>query len=345
MSSAIDKLLGNRCLIIAEAGCNHNGSEEIAIQLVDAARETGADAVKFQAFNTEALVTQIAPQAKYQSTNTGVIESQFDMIKRLELSADAHARIAAYCGQVGITYLCTPFDEGSADMLFELGITAFKLGSGEITSLPLLRHIGYLSLPILLSTGMSWISEVEEAVRAVRETGNNDIALLHCVSNYPADPADINLRVLKTMELAFGLPVGYSDHTLGNEVAIAAVAVGARCIEKHFTLDRNMEGPDHTASLEPVELRRMIEQIRNVEAAMGHGRKEPAASEADTAAVARKSLVAARDLAAGTLLSTSDFAVKRPGNGLKPALVDLVSGRTLTRSIRQDDLITFDMFK
>ncbi len=335
----------NNCLIIAEAGCNHNGSLQMALELVDSAKSCGADAVKFQAFKAEKLVTRDAPQANYQVANTGVVESQFDMIKRLELSTEEHRAISEHCASVGITYLCTPFDEDSADMLVELGVPAFKLGSGELTSLPLLKHIAGLGLPMILSTGMSNIGEVEEAVNTVRENGCPEIILLHCVSNYPADPAEVNLKAMKTLEMAFQLPVGYSDHTLGNEVGIAAVALGARVIEKHFTTSRDLPGPDHQASLEPDELEEMIRQIRTVESALGNGVKVPAPSERNTAEVARKSIAVARDMHKGDVIVESDLTVLRPGTGLKPNLIPYVIGKKLRNDIPAGTLIGFEVLE
>lgn len=329
------------CLIIAEAGVNHNGDIELAHRLVDAAADAGADAVKFQTFKAERLVTAEAPKADYQTARMGE-ESQLQMLRRLELSESAHRELVSHCNERNIVFISTPFDEGCADFLAELGVPMFKIPSGEVTNLPYLSHLAKIGLPMLVSTGMAYLSEVDEAVRAIRSTGNGRIALLHCVSNYPADPVDVNLRAMETMRTAFGVPVGYSDHTLGNEIALAAVAMGASAIEKHFTLDRNMHGPDHASSLEPDELAQMITGIRKVEAALGSGRKEPAASEAATAAVARKSLVAATQLTAGTVLSEEMVAVKRPGTGLPPAMKPYLLGRTLRRDLREGALLTLD---
>ena len=316
------------CFVIAEAGVNHNGSLELARQLVDKAQQAGADAVKFQTFKAERLVTRDAPKADYQCQTTGTAESQFEMLSRLELSPDAHQAVMAHCSSSNIVFLSTPFDEQSADFLEALGVAAFKIPSGEITNLPFLAHVARKGKPMIVSTGMACLGEVEMAVNTIWKAGNRSIVLLHCVSNYPAAPADINLRAMQTMATAFGLPVGYSDHTPGIEVPLAAVALGACVIEKHFTLDRNLPGPDHQASLEPDELESLVQGIRTVEVALGHGRKEPAASEANTAAVARKSLVAVSDIPAGTLLTEELVAVKRPGTGLPPAMRPYVMGRT-----------------
>lgn len=334
---------GHPCLIVAEAGVNHNGDPESARRLVDGAFEAGADAVKFQTFKTERLVSPEAPKAAYQVRTTGAEESQFEMLKRLELPPEAHRSLLAQCRRQGIAFLSTPFDEESADFLDSLGVPAFKIGSGEVTNLPLLRHVARKGKPIILSTGMSWLGEVEAAVRAIREAGGPGLALLHCVSNYPADPRDANLRAMRTMAEAFDVPVGYSDHTLGADVALAAVALGACVIEKHFTLDRNLPGPDHRASLEPAELAALVKGIRTVELALGTGRKEPAASEADVAGAARKSLVMARDAAAGTVLTEDLVSIQRPGTGLPPAVLPYVIGRRLRRDVAAGAVITLAM--
>lgn len=325
---------GHPCLVIAEAGVNHNGDLDLARRLVDMAAEAGADAVKFQTFKTERLVTSGAPKAEYQRRHTSATESQFDMLRRLELTSDAHRELQARCRARNVLFLSTPFDEGSADFLESLDVPAFKIPSGEITNLSFLAHVARKRRPMIVSTGMARLDEVEAAVRTIREAGNPDIVLLHCVSNYPAVPGDINLRAMHTMAAAFGLPVGYSDHTEGIEVALAAVALGACVVEKHLTLDRALPGPDHQASLEPGEMKTMVRGIRIVQEALGHGRKEPAASEAATAQVARRSLVAARDLAAGTVLAEGDIAVRRPGTGLPPARRANLVGRAVCVDVK-----------
>jgi N-acetylneuraminate synthase len=334
---------GQPCFIVAEAGVNHNGSVAMARQLVDAAVEAGADAIKFQTFKAESMVVPQAPKADYQLQTTAAGESQLDMLKRLELPFEAFRELFAHCREKDILFLSTPFDEESADFLDDLGVVAFKIPSGEITNLPFLSHVACKRKPMLVSTGMAWLGEVESAVRAVKATGNHQVVLLHCVSNYPAEPREINLRAMQTMATAFDLPVGYSDHTLGTAVALAAVALGACVIEKHFTLDRNLPGPDHRASIEPDELKALTQGIRAVEAALGHGRKEPAASEASTAAVARKSLVAARDLAPGTVLTKDCIAIKRPGTGLPPIMREYVIGRTIRTAVPAGALLTLEM--
>jgi N,N'-diacetyllegionaminate synthase len=331
------------CLIIAEAGVNHNGELKIARQLIDAAATAGANVVKFQTFRAQRLASPVAPKATYQVETTGSGESQLQMLARLELTEQDHRELKGYCRARGIIFLSTPFDEESADFLEDLGVPAFKVGSGEITNLPFLEYLARKQRPIILSTGMSFLGEVEEAVKAIRKAGNENLALLHCVSNYPAAPEDVNLRVMQTMSLAFQVPIGYSDHTLGVAIALAAVARGACIIEKHFTLDRNLPGPDHRASIEPEELKALVEDIRKVEKALGHGRKEPAASELATAAVARRSLVAAREIPAGTILAEEHLALKRPGTGIHPGMRPYLLGRTSRKAIPEGTLLTLEM--
>jgi N-acetylneuraminate synthase/N,N'-diacetyllegionaminate synthase len=336
---------GASCLVIAEAGVNHNGDLALAHRLVDIAAEAGADAVKFQTFRTDRLVTADAPKAAYQEVATGGDESQRDMLRRLELSAEAHGELAAHCARRDLLFLSTPFEEESADFLERLGVPAFKVPSGELTNLPFLRHLATKGRPLIVSTGMATLEEVGAAVDAVRNAGAPPLALLHCVSAYPAVAADSNLRAMDTLARTFGVPVGWSDHTLGIEVALAAVALGAAILEKHFTLDRTLPGPDHRASLEPGELAALVTQVRRVESALGDGRKVPTAAETDTARVARKSLVAARDLAPGTRLGPDDVAVRRPGTGISPAHLDQVLGRRLVRAVPVGGLLAIDMFE
>jgi N,N'-diacetyllegionaminate synthase len=334
---------GQPCFIIAEAGVNHNGSLELAHRLVEAAAEAGADAVKFQTFKAERLVTRQAPKADYQKRTTGAAESQFEMLERLELSAAAHVQLIEHCRPRNIQFLSTPFEEESADTLIRLGLKSLKIPSGEINNLPFLNHVARTGLPVILSTGMASIGEVEQAVEVFRAAGNHELALLHCVSNYPANPADCNLRALRTLELAFGLPVGFSDHTSGIEVALGAVALGACIIEKHFTLDRTLPGPDHQASLEPTELGALVRGIRKVESALGDGRKVRQASEENTAAVARKSLIARRDIEAGAPLALEDVSVMRPGTGLAPNLLPSLLGRRAKTGIPRGIPLSFAM--
>ena len=331
-----------RCFIIAEAGVNHNGDIALAKQLVEAANECGADAVKFQTFKSEKLVTAIAPQADYQAAHTGKVESQFQMLKRLELDPAAHRELADYCQQRSIIFLSTPFHAEASDLLDQLEVPAFKLGSGEVTNLPLLAHVAAKGRPMILSTGMSCLGEVEQAVRTIEAHGNPDLALLHCVSNYPALPIDVNLRAMRTMAQAFGRPVGYSDHIRSNAVAFAAVALGARIIEKHLTLDRTMSGPDHKASLEPAEFSELVTGIREVEAALGNGIKHPAACEQKIAEVARKSVVASRDLSTGAILDQKNMTIMRPGTGIPPKDLFYLIGRRLAKPLKKGDLITLE---
>lgn len=331
------------CFIIAEAGVNHNGNVEMARRLVEVAAQAGADAVKFQTFKAERLVTLDAPKAEYQQQATADDESQYEMLRRLELSAEAHYELAAYCREQDIIFMSTPFDEESADFLSGLGVALFKIPSGEITNPFFLKHVAGKGKPLIISTGMAYLGEVEAAVHAVTEAGNSDFILLHCVSNYPAHPSEVNLRAMQTMQAAFGVPVGYSDHTPGTEIALAAVALGACVIEKHFTLDRNLPGPDHRASLEPKELTAMVRGIRAVETALGHGRKEPTPSEIKIAAVARKSLIARQNIPAGTVLTEELIGVKRPGTGLPPTMQPYLVGRKTKYAIPAGTLLTLEM--
>jgi N-acetylneuraminate synthase len=332
------------CFIIAEAGVNHNGDIELAKQLVDAAVEAGVDAVKFQTFKAERVVSAQAPKAEYQLGTTDADESQLEMLRKLELSPEAHRELRSYCQERGILFMSTPFDKGSVDFLDELGVPVFKIGSGEITNWPLLKHIARKGKPIILSTGMSYLSEVDEAVRVIRSAGNDQLALLHCVSNYPADPADANLRAMDTMAIAFQLPVGYSDHTPGIEVPLAAVALGARVIEKHFTLDKGLPGPDHHASLEPSALVALIRGIRIVETAMGNGVKAPQQSELDMRITARRSLIAEQELPAGTILKEGDLGAKRPAIGIHPRYSAKVIGMTIQHPVPRNSPLRWEAF-
>lgn len=328
--------------VIAEAGVNHNGSLELALKLIDAAKASGADAVKFQTFRAEQLATRTAHKAAYQERTTSEAESQFDMLRRLELDATAHQRILQHCQDAGIQFLSSPFDIQSVDLLASLDIPIFKVPSGELTNHPFLRHIASKGRPVIVSTGMATLGEVEEAVEVLNTAGAKQLTLLHCVTEYPAPYAEINLRAMHTLRVAFGLPVGYSDHTPGIEVSVAAVALGAEVIEKHFTLDRNLPGPDHAASLEPSELKEMVTAIRHVEASLGTGIKAPAPCELPNMSVARKSIVAARSLTAGHKLRDEDLDIKRPGNGIAPKFVPALLGRTLQCDIERDTMIRWD---
>jgi N,N'-diacetyllegionaminate synthase len=331
-----------RCLLIAEAGVNHNGSPALALDLVDAAATAGADVVKFQTFRAEALVTASARKAAYQVSNTGDAGSQFAMLLALELPEDAWPAIMERCAARGIAFLSSPFDAGSAAMLHRLGTPGFKLGSGELTNWPLLRQVAAYGRPLILSSGMADLGEAEDAVTWAHEAGCADVAMLHCVSAYPAPPAACNLRAMDSLRAALGVPIGWSDHSEGAALTLAAVARGAAIIEKHLTLDRRMPGPDHAASLEPGEFAALCRDVRVVEAALGDGIKRPAACEADTAAVARRSVVAARDLPAGCVLVADDLAAKRPGGGLPPAWLPRLIGRRLRRAVNADEALPPD---
>ena len=330
--------------VIAEAGVNHDGDPVKAHDLVDAAAAAGADAVKFQTFRPELLATAEAPKAEYQKTGTDAGETQAEMLERLQLDADTHRRLLAHCQERGIQFLSSPFDEESANLLEDLGVPAFKVASGELTNLPFLRFLAGKGLALIVSTGMATLEEVAAAVGSIRGAGNPPLALLHCVSAYPADPADCNLRAMRKLRDEFAVAVGWSDHTLGWEVAIAAVALGAEIIEKHLTLDRDLPGPDHRASLEPGEFKAMVASIRKVEAAFGDGGKTPRAAEAEIAAIARKSLVAARDLEKGESLSAAAVAFRRPGTGISPAELDEWVGRRLRRNVAKGSQLHPEMF-
>lgn len=335
--------IGEPCFIIAEAGVNHNGSLALARELVDVAVEAGCDAVKFQTFKTEKVVSPVAPKATYQMETTGGEESQMEMVRKLELPFDAFRELHRYCIEKGILFLSTPFDYESADFLAELPMPAFKIPSGEITNLFFLEHIARKGRPLIVSTGMATMEEVAVAVETVRAAGNHQMVLLQCVSNYPADPASMNLRAMRTLEDAFGVAAGLSDHTVGTEVAFAAVALGACVIEKHFTTSHDLQGPDHRASLEPHELVKLVKGIRNVEAALGDGVKRPAAEELNTADVARRSLVAARFIPAGAVLTADMLDILRPGTGLPPAMRSQVVGRCLQHDIEDGTMLRLDM--
>lgn len=329
----------SRIYIIAEAGVNHNGSLEIAKKLVDAAGKAGADAIKFQTFKAENIVTKNASRAEYQVKNTGEDASQYSMLKKLELSYDDFRELKAYCDASGIEFLSTPFDVESIDFLQELGIRFLKIPSGEITNFPYLRKIGQTGMPVIMSTGMSTLEEVGDAIGVLREYGSNEISLLHCTTEYPAPLGSVNLKAMQTMAEAFNLPVGYSDHTSGIAVSVAAVAMGAVIIEKHFTLDRNMEGPDHKASLEPDELKAMVQSIRDVEMAMGTGEKGLSYSELKNVSVVRKSIVAKRAIRKGMLFSEDNLSVKRPGTGVNPMQWNKVIGLCAKRDYEEDEMI------
>lgn len=333
---------GEPAFIIAEAGVNHNGRLDLAHRLVDVAVEAGADAVKFQTFRADRLAVREAPKAVYQLETTDAEESLTEMLRRLELSEEAHVALCGHCRSRGIVFLSTPFDEESADFLEKLGVSAFKISSGDLTNIPFLEHVACKGLPTIISSGMATLDEVRDAVRAIQDAGLRDIAVLHCVSNYPARAEDVNLRAMRTLADIFGIPIGFSDHTLGAEVALAAVAVGARILEKHFTLDPNMPGPDHRASLPPDALRALVTGVRTVEASLGTGVKAPCPSESEVAAVARKSLYWARDLHAGEMVARADLIALRPATGISPARMRQLIGRRLLRAVRDGEPVRAD---
>ena len=324
--------------IIAEAGVNHNGDINLAYQLVDAAKAAGVDCIKFQTFKSENLVSHTAQKAEYQKAATGD-SSQQDMLKQLELSFGEFVSLKEYCDRKGICFLSTPFDFESIEFLNSIEMPFWKIPSGEVTNYPYLVALAKTGKPVVMSTGMCEMQEIEDAITVLRENGTSEIKLLHCNTEYPTPYEDVNLRAMKTLRDAFGVEVGYSDHTKGIEVPIAAVAMGASVIEKHFTLDRNMEGPDHKASLEPQELKQMVDSIRHIEAALGSGDKKPSPSEKKNMAVARKSIVAAKRIKAGDILTEENITVKRPGNGICPMRWKEVLGTRAVRDFEEDELI------
>lgn len=329
----------SKVFIIAEAGVNHNGDIETAKRLVDTAAWAGADAVKFQTFHAERLVCKSAKKAEYQMGTTQKSESQFDMLKKLELTPKMHEQLIEYCKYKQIQFLSSPFDIESMDYLINCGLDIIKIPSGEITNYPYLVNAGKARMKVIISSGMSSLDEVKDAVCVLRGNGCIDITVLHCNTEYPTPYTDVNLRAMQTMEEKLGVAVGYSDHTVGIEVPIAAAALGATVIEKHFTLDRNMEGPDHKASLEPGELQEMIRKIRNIELSLGDGRKIPSISEKKNMDIVRKSIVAKRNIEQGEILTEENITTKRPGNGLSPMRWCEVLGTKAVHSFDEDDLI------
>lgn len=331
----------NHTIIIAEAGVNHNGSIELAKQMVDAAKHCGVDYVKFQTFKAEKIANRFAGQADYQQHNLKRKSSQIEMLKQLEISFSDFKTLNKHCLEIGIKFMSTPFDLESIDFLASLGMDYMKVPSGEITNLPYLRKITNTGIPVILSTGMCRMGEIEDAMEVLYTGGltTDKITLLHCNTEYPTPMVDVNLRAMDTLRSAFGTKVGYSDHTKGIEVPIAAVAMGASVIEKHFTLDRTLPGPDHVASLEPDELTQMVESIRNIEQAIGHFEKRVSDSERKNIAIARKSIVAAKDIKKGEMLTTDNLTVKRPGNGISPMQWDTIIGLPAVRDFCEDELI------
>jgi len=344
---------GRPVFIIAEAGVNHNGKLSLAKKLIDVAAKAGADAVKFQTFDPDTLVTKDAAKAEYQVRNEenpsrlrrrvlplGKGESQYEMLKRLMLPRTYHSELKRYAEKKGLIFLSTPFSLSDAQFLRTLGVPAFKVASSDTNNLPFLSRIATWKLPIILSTGMADMAEVKEAVRAIKKAGNTKLVLLQCTTNYPTAFTETNLRAIQTLHKAFGLPVGFSDHTIGNEAAVAAVALGAVVVEKHFTLDRDLPGPDHKASLAPSELLDFVTKVRNTEAALGTGKKVPFTSEKETAKVARKSIVGTDDIKRGDRFTKRNLGIKRPGTGLLPKDYDGIIGKRATRDIEADTLLT-----
>lgn len=334
----------SQTLIIAEAGVNHNGDMEMAKQLIDAAAQAGADIVKFQTFKAEKLVTKSAPKAAYQNKNMNDgDDNQFSMLKKLELDLDSHHLLMNYCQSKGIRFLSTPFDGESAHLLHDLGLSIFKIPSGEITNKPFLETIGAYNKEVILSTGMSNLGEIEAALNVLVQSGTqkSNITVLHCNTEYPTPFEDVNLKAMNTIEQAFGVSIGYSDHTLGIEVPIAAVARGAVVIEKHFTLDRNLPGPDHKASLEPTELKAMVTAIRNIDLALGSSLKTPSPSEKKNTEIARKSIYLSKDITKDHQLRREDLVMKRPATGISPMEIEKVIGKKVRHDLPEDHLLTF----
>ena len=331
-----------RVLVIAEAGVNHNGSLDLAFRLIDEAVATGADIVKFQTFRADREISRYALKAEYQKETTDTRETQLEMARKLEFDIKDHRTLINYCKQKGIRFLSTPFDLESIQMLADLGLEMIKVPSGEITNLPYLRAVGRLCKPVIMSTGMADLGEIEDALNILVHSGTswNEITLLQCNTEYPTPYPDVNLRAMVTLREAFKMSVGYSDHTLGIEVPIAAVALGASVIEKHLTLDNNLPGPDHRASLEPDEFKRMVLAIRNIEAALGIGIKKVSESEMKNKAIARKSIVADRPIKAGEMFTETNLTTKRPGTGISPMLWNWILGRKANKDYDEDDLIT-----
>ncbi len=333
--------MANKILIIAEAGVNHNGDIKIARELVDAAAMAGANLVKFQTFNAARLVTPSAPQAAYQKRTASFDHTQLSMLHRLELNSTMHEELVSYCASRNIGFFSSAFDIPSVDYLHSLGVERFKIPSGEITNLPYLRHVGRFSTPLILSSGMATLGEIEAALDILENAGTprSKITVLHCSSDYPASMTDVNLRAMLTVRDAFGVSVGYSDHTQGIEIPIAAAAMGATVIEKHLTIDQNLTGPDHKASLEPCEFTRMVQSIRNIELAMGDGLKRPCGGETENKWVVRKSIVADKTIKAGERFNSNNLTTKRPGTGISPMYWDNIIGKIAKRNYSKDDLI------
>lgn len=331
--------------IIAEAGVNHNGNIDLARKLIVSAKQAGADCVKFQTFRADQVATAAAPKASYQLQVTDRDESQLEMLKKLELDFDAHKELIEFCKQTEIDFLSTPYSIEDVAFLEQLGVTSYKVASGQLIEPLFLQAIARTGKPMIVSTGMATLSEVRDAVKAIRNTGNNRISLLQCTTNYPSRPEDANLRTIQTMASEFDILTGYSDHTQTDTACLVAVGLGARIIEKHLTLDKNMPGPDHSASADPEEFGRLVSLIREAEMTMGSGIKEPCAAERENAKGMRRSIVAKRPIRSGELISADMLSVKRPGTGLKPALITELTGKIATRDIEEESLINWDMLR
>lgn len=336
---------GKSVFIIAEAGVNHNGDINIAKRLIDEAKIAGVDAIKFQTYKTENLVTSYADMAQYQKNNIGKANSQYNMLKKLEISFDDFILLKAYAEKVGILFLSTPFDIESADFLESIDIKAYKISSGDLTNIPLLEHISTFNKPIILSSGMSTLEDIEDGLNAIYKCGNKSVAVLHCTSNYPATIESVNLKAMDTINNIFGVTTGYSDHTEGITIPIAAASRGAAIIEKHFTLDKNMDGPDHKASLDIKELREMVSEIRKIDKALGNGIKTYTEGEVDTIKAARKSIVAKRNINIGDIIKMEDLDFKRPGNGMMPKYYSTLIGKKASRNICKDEQIAYHMIQ
>lgn len=346
MKIKIGKKIVNKessCFIIAEAGVNHNGDLKLAKKMIDGAKKSGADSIKFQSFRAENLAAKYAKKSKYQET--GLKESHYQLLKRLELSEKDHKELIFYCRKRKIVFLSTPYDEESADLLEKLGVPAFKVGSGELTHLPLLKHLAKKKLPMIVSTGGSYLNEVKEAVETIKKEGNNKIILLHCASLYPTPFEDVNLRTMLTLKKEFNLAVGYSDHTLGIIVPIAAVAMGAKVLEKHFTLDKNLPGPDHKASSEPKEFKEMTEAVGKTEKALGSSFKKPTKNEKEERKLGWRSIATKTDISKGTIIKKDMISFKRPGIGIKPKEIEKIIGRKAKRDIKKDVLLSWKDIK
>jgi len=333
------KLLSKRVLVIAEIGCNHNGDKQIAKKLIKAAAESGADVAKFQTFNPDELLTVDAPKALYQIKATGTKETQFERLNRVKLDKKDHKELKSYCENSNIIFCSSPFDHQSVDLLHELDVPFFKVASGEITNLPLLEHISSYGKPIILSTGMSNLDEIEDALNAIGEKGRKQVVLMHCISTYPANWEDANLRAIKSLREAFNLPVGFSDHSTGIELSLVAVGMGAVIIEKHITVSKEMDGGDHMASLDVHEFRDLVSKIRRIEGALGDGIKRCIHSEENVKEVARKSIVARRAVDMGRIITRDDLVIKRPGVGIPPKYLSMIIGAKAKESILADKLI------